>query len=183
MKMLEVRRHAHRKHGGGSQLSQEGVAYARKLGANLGPFACVVTSVAPRARETAIAMGFATDREVFTLLSNEAVFAEMERSQWWKAPQSFAALAGLMASKGETWRYGASLAALWRDVLTPLPDDAAALAISHSGEIELGLVACFPDADHAAWGGGFAPCEGARLYFEGEPERFTRIELLRGELV
>ncbi|MEZ4680951.1 MAG: hypothetical protein R2932_42745 [Caldilineaceae bacterium] len=47
MKIFEVRRHAMRKSGGGSQLSQAGVDYARTLGATLGPFAGVVTSVVP----------------------------------------------------------------------------------------------------------------------------------------
>src|SRR6266581_2060501 len=67
MQTLEIRRHSMRKLGGGSQLSQEGVAYARRLGAAMGPFACVATSVVPRARETAIAMGFAVDYELVTL--------------------------------------------------------------------------------------------------------------------
>jgi len=39
MRTLEIRRHSLRKDGGGSQLSQEGVVYARKLGASMGPFA------------------------------------------------------------------------------------------------------------------------------------------------
>jgi predicted GNAT family acetyltransferase len=41
MKTLEVRRHSFRKQGGGSQLSQAGVEYARQLGASMGPFAYV----------------------------------------------------------------------------------------------------------------------------------------------
>lgn len=51
--------------------------------------------------------------------------------------------------------------------------------IGHSGQIELGLVACFLDADHAAWGAPFACCEGARLSYEGDPTRFTDCEILR----
>ena len=39
MKTLEIRRHSLRKAGGGSQLAQAGVDYARKLGATMGPFA------------------------------------------------------------------------------------------------------------------------------------------------
>lgn len=81
MKTLELRRHSFRKQGGGSQLSQQGVTYARRLGATLGPFAYVVTSVVPRARETAIAMGFAVDQEIVTAAADEGVYAEMEDSQ------------------------------------------------------------------------------------------------------
>lgn len=179
MKTLEIRRHSLRKHNGGSQLSQAGVEYARKLGATMGPFQRVVTTVVPRTRETAIAMGFAVDYELVTLVSDDAVYAEAEATGWWKSPQPFAALAAVIAMQGPTWRYAHAMAASWRDLLTPLPDGAAALIIGHSGELEAALVACFPQADYAAWGEPFQPCEGARLVFAGEPERFTTVELLR----
>lgn len=181
MKTLEIRRHSLRKAGGGSQLSQQGVDYARKLGASMGPFTQVVTTVVPRARETAIAMGFAVDHELVTYIPEQAIFDEMQRSRWWRASQPFPALAALMEEKGATWRFGHSLAALWRDLLTPLPDGASALMIGHSGELEISLIACFPKADFANWGPPFGECEGARLTFEGEPEHFTTVEFLRGE--
>ena len=81
-----------------------------------------------------------------------------------------------MAAKGATWRYGHALAALWRDLLTTIPAGTAALMIGHSGELEIGLVACFPHADHSVWGASFESCEGARLVFAGEPEHFTAVE-------
>src|SRR4051794_22925059 len=109
-----------RKPGGGSQLSQEGVDYARRLGASMGPFARVVTSVVPRARETAIAMGFAVDQELVTLASDEEMYAEFGASGWWEASQPFVALAAVVNLKGATWRYAHSLVALWRDLLTEL---------------------------------------------------------------
>ena len=179
MKTLEIRRHSIRKTGGGSQLSQEGVDYARKIGATIGPFAQVVTSVVPRARETAIAMGFAVDYELVTLVSDEAVYAEAETTRWWESAQPFAALAPVLAARGATWRYAHAQVAVWRDLLNALSDGAAALMIGHSGELEVALVACFPHADHAAWGGQFHPCEGARLVFAGTPEHFTAVEILR----
>lgn len=179
MKTLEVRRHSMRKAGGGSQLSQAGVDFARQLGATLGPFARVVTTVVPRTRETAVAMGFAVDHELVSLVSDDALYAEAERTRWWAADQPFVALSDILAEHGTIWRYGSALAALWRDILTELPDETAALIISHSGEIEIALTCCFPAASHATWGSAFGPCEGARLYFGGEPERFIRVELLR----
>lgn len=179
MKTLEVRRHSYRKQGGGSQLSQTGVDYARRLGASMGPFAYVATSVSPRARETAIAMGFAVDQEIVTLAIEEAMYAEMEASGWWQMSQPFVALAAVLATKGATWRYGSALVACWRDLLTPLPEGSAALVIVHSGEIEIALVTCFPQANHAAWGGSFGYCEGVRLTFAGDPARFTAVEILR----
>ena len=179
MRLLEVRRHGHRKTGGGSQLSQEGVSRARELGSQLGPFGVVAASVVPRARETAIAMGFAVDQEIVPLLTDEEAIAEMEVSKWWTDPQPLAALARLIGSHGAAWRFGSAIVALWRDLVISLPDDGAALVITHSGDLELALVACYPTADHASWGKMFAPFEGARLVFDGDPPRFTRIELLR----
>jgi broad specificity phosphatase PhoE len=180
MKTLEIRRHSMRKSGAGSQLSQEGVDFARRLGASLGPFSLVVTSVVPRARETAIAMGFAVDHELVTLASDDDMYAEAEASHWWEASEPFTALAAVLALEGATWRYAHALAALWRDLMTALPNGAAVLMIGHSGELETALVACFPHADHATWGKPFGPGEGARLMFSGDVARFQSLELLRG---
>jgi len=179
MKTLEVRRHSLRKNGGGSQLSQAGVDYARALGATLGPFACVVTSVVPRARETAIAMGFAVDYEIVTAPEDEEIYAELAGARWWEMPHPFVAAAAIVATHGATWRYAHGLLARWRDLITPLPEETNALLIGHSGELELALVAAFPHADHAQWGGPFAHCEGASLTFAGDPAHFCAVELLR----
>ena len=179
MRTLEVRRHSIRKDGGGSQLSQAGVDLARSLGATMGPFARVATSVVPRARETAVAMGFAVDYEIVTLISEEAMAAEFEDNQWWLTPQPFVALARVVTAGGPTQLYANGIVALWRDMMTALPDNSAALVIGHSGQIEAALVAAFPKADHASWGASFGHCEGARLIFDGEPARFNTLELLR----
>jgi broad specificity phosphatase PhoE len=180
MKWLEMRRHSHRKTGtGGSQLSREGVALARALGATMGLFARVITTVSPRTRETAVAMGFAVDYELVPLNVEPDVYTEAGGNPWWEAPEPFVALAELVAGGGAYSRYAHALASLCRDIMTALPDGEAALLIGHSGELESALVALFPDADHAAWGRPFGPCEGARLTFSGEPERFTDIKLIR----
>lgn len=176
MTMLEVRRHSMRKSTGGSQLSQAGVDLARRLGASMGPFAVVATSVVPRARETALAMGFAVDHELVTLASEPEVYAESNASKWWLADNPFAALASAIKAEGAYHRYAHSLAALWRDLITPLSNNDTALIIGHSGELEAALVACFPDADHSHWGGTFASCEGARLTFK---DHFCAVEFLR----
>jgi broad specificity phosphatase PhoE len=174
---LEIRRHSLRKNTGGSQLSQEGVDLARKLGESMGPFAVVATSVVPRARETALAMGFAVDQEVVTLSSDEeCLHAESAESQWWLAEHPFAALAASIGRGGASHRYAHAIAAVWRDLLTPLPADRAALVIGHSGDLDYGLVACFPHADHTRWGRPFGCCEGARLTYSN---RFCAVEFLR----
>lgn len=174
-----MRRHSHRKHGGGSQLSQAGVELARRVGEESGPFATVVATVSPRTRETAVAMGFAVDHELVTLADTEPVYAAAEASQWWRADRPFSALARLVDGSDAYRRYAHGLAAAWRDLLTPLSADDSALIIGHSGDIESALVACAPDADHAAWGGPLGPLEGARLRFTGALARFTDIEIIR----
>jgi hypothetical protein len=172
---LEVRRHSLRKAGGGSQLSQAGVDLARRVGMTIGPFG----RVSPRARETAIAMGFAVDEELVTLVDEDAAAAEFEVSRWWEAPRPFVALAEIVRAGGPTLALGRAIVALWRDLVIALPEGGSALVIGHSGQIEVALVTCFLDADHAAWGGPFAPLEGARLRYEGDPPRFTAVTILR----
>jgi len=90
MKTLEVRRHSRRKHSGGSQLSQVGVDYARQLGATMGPFAYVATSVSPRTRETAIAMGFAVTSSPRSLMApllwSSPTPARLKRPWWFVSP-------------------------------------------------------------------------------------------------
>ncbi len=179
MRTLEIRRHSLRKDGGGSQLSQAGVDLARRIGAAIGPFHCVAASVAPRTRETALAMGFAVDKELVPLVSDDAMASEFEQARWWEAPAPFAALAKVIAAGGAAHRYASAVAGLWRDMAMALPDDAAALIIGHSGQLEAALVACLPDADHTAWGQPFDCCEGARLSFDGAPARFLDVTFLR----
>ena len=72
-----------------------------------------------------------------------------------------------------------SMAGLWRDLLTPRQVDRRVLFIGDSGEIEAALVACFPAAVHEGWGPPFAPLEGARIEFGGEPAHFRDVEILR----
>ena len=179
MPVLEVRRHSIRKAGGGSQLSQAGVDLARGVGAGIGPFVRVVTSVVPRSRETAIAMGFAVDEELVTWVSDTAVYEELATINWADEPLPFVAIARQLGTGGAYKRYAHLVSALWRDFLTPLTGDDAVLFIGHSGELEAALVACFPAADQASWGQPFGPLEGARLFFSGEPAHFNRLELLR----
>jgi hypothetical protein len=145
----------------------------------MGPFARVAASVVPRTRETAIAMGFAVDFEIVTLVSEEGMYAAFEAARWWETPEPFVALARIISAGGASLTFAKGIAAIWRDVVMAVPDGSAALVISHSGEIEAALVVCFPDAEHAAWGGSFAPCEGALLTFDGDPARFTGDTILR----
>src|SRR5512139_4126284 len=62
MPLIEHRRHSWREPPG-EHLTQAGVALARRVGGAMASFDLVVTSHLPRAFETAIAMGYAVDRQ------------------------------------------------------------------------------------------------------------------------
>jgi broad specificity phosphatase PhoE len=145
----------------------------------MGPFVRVVTSVVPRARETALAMGFAVDHELVTLASDPDTYSEAAAIDWAAHESPFDALASIVATEGAYATYAHSMAAIWRDLLTPLGPDDRVLVIGHSGELEATLIACFPGAAHGEWGSFFGPCEGAALTFEGEPAHFRAVDLIR----
>lgn len=193
MSYLEVRRHSHRKAGGGSQLSQSGVDLARRVGEGAGPYAQVVTSVLPRARETAVAMGFSVNFELVTLLSDEDVLAAIEAASarltsaersvlggWPTLLRAANVTGSRTVDQGVVYRWSQTIAASWRDLMTPFGNGTdRVLFIGHSGDLEAGLVSCLPDTDHSAWGGEFGPMEGAVLEFVGEPARFRTAQILR----
>jgi len=171
MRTIEHRRHTMRGKPG-QHLTQAGVTLARRVGETIGPFDRVITSPAPRAFETAIAMGFAVDEQLDALAEmGSAADAEI---RW---PASFGEIALAMRRGGAAAKFGKKLARLLRDIALALPDGGAALVISHGGIVEASAVACLPDADHAAWGDHCGYCEGVRLYFDGD--RFVRGEILR----
>jgi broad specificity phosphatase PhoE len=169
MRWLEVRRHSLTKkgpaRGRGSALSAEGVRLARAVGARTGPFGYVLASTVPRTVETALAMGFACDDTV-EMPSGYLPGVVAHHDQWrWPAPYS--RYAALLAESAELRSVAGRHVALWTDAARAVPDGAAALVVSHGGAIEPALVHCLPHADHASWGAPLAPCDGARLAFDG----------------
>jgi broad specificity phosphatase PhoE len=171
MTTIEIRRHSIRTKPG-QHLSQQGVALARRVGQDLGPFARVVTSTVPRAFETAIAMGFAVD-EQNELMSTYSVYVEWEVS-WPSTPAQYAKA---VRRDGAAAQYSYQLAHIYRQLADDLPEGSSALVINHGGVLELGAVACLPDADHASWGEHFDYCEGVRLFWKDG--KFVSAELLR----
>lgn len=182
MRFLEVRRHSLTKkgegRGQGSHLSQEGVALARELGEHAGPFDLVLTSLIPRTLETALAMGFAVDRQIEALGEiPPTVVDEIGHHDRWTWPQPFVQFASFVSQGGPTSKMANRQRALWQSALEEVPDNGRVLVISHGRVIESGLVACLPHGDFANWGHPFAHTEGFRLsYDQGE---FTGVELLR----
>ena len=64
MKISDHRRHSMRNIPD-QHLNQEGVTLAREVGERSGSFQRVITSTIPRAFETAIAMGYAVDWDIY----------------------------------------------------------------------------------------------------------------------
>jgi broad specificity phosphatase PhoE len=171
MKMIEIRRHSMRSKPG-DHLSQAGVTLARRIGENIGPFEQVVTSTLPRAFETAIAMGFAVDKQV-ELMSTYGPSVEAEVS-W---PQPFAAYARAVRFGNAAARYANDLAEYYTGLANALNENGSALVINHGGVVELGVVASFPDTDYESWGEAVDYCEGARLFWH--KGKFANAELLK----
>jgi broad specificity phosphatase PhoE len=142
------------------------------VGDDIGPFDRVVTSTVPRAFETAIAMGFAVDEQV-ELMSSYGDEVELE-VPW---PQSQAEYAEAVRRGGMAARYANQLADFYHRLANDLAGGRAVLIINHGGIVELGAVACLPEADHAAWGPHFECCEGIRLFWEDG--KFVDSEILR----
>jgi broad specificity phosphatase PhoE len=174
MKFLEVRRHSKR-NTSQPHLSQEGVSLARRVGNGIGPFDRVVTSTLPRAFDTAIAMGYAVDYELDELApANGLVSTEIDLDD------SFADVARAVKQGKHAAAHARGLSKLWRELITLAGDGGSVLVITHGGVIEMGVVACLPQADAAAWGRAASYCEGARLAFENDA--FVEAQILRVNL-
>jgi hypothetical protein len=171
MKILEVRRHSIRTIGG-DHLNQKGVALARKVGQGIGPFEFVATSMLPRALETAIAMGFAVSEQ--SELMNTYGGAVEREAPW---PMPFYHYSVIVHQNGAASQYAHQLMDYYISILDRISQGGSALVINHGGVVELGTVACLPDADFSTWGDAVDYCEGARLFWDDG--RFTHGEVLR----
>src|SRR5438552_6878081 len=171
MRYLEVRRHSMRTKPG-EHLSQAGVDLARRVGEGMGPFQRVVTTLAPRAFETAIAMGFAVDEQSGDFpMMDEAGEAEVA----WDA--GYAAWSRAVGLGPSAARYARLEEACWRKIVEAVPEGGSALLVSHGGVIEAGAAACLPAGEHATLEASCDYCEGVRLSFDGAD--WTGIEVLR----
>jgi broad specificity phosphatase PhoE len=182
MRTIEIRRHAYTKkgegRGNGSHLSLEGVAQARKVGGEIGPFDLVLTSPVPRTLETAIAMGFAVHDQLEALGDlSQAVLAEIGHHERWAWQEPFVTFAHFVRQGGPTTRMGERQREAWVRALESVPSGGRVLMISHGRIIECGLVTCIPDGEFKAWGASFNHCEGMRMTFE--EGRFQGVQLLR----
>jgi broad specificity phosphatase PhoE len=185
MRTIEIRRHCYTKkdeaRGRGSHLSKEGVAQARRIGEQIGPFDLVLTSYIPRTLETAIAMGFAVDDQLAVLGDIPAdVWDEIGHQERWTWESPFAMFARFVAQGGPTALMGGRQRKAWVDALESVPSGGSVLVVSHGRVIEAGIVTCLPELpeeDYAAWGTPFHHGEGVTMsYAEGQ---FTAVEFRR----
>ena len=157
MSVLEVRRHTMRSKPG-QHLSQSGVSLANYIGQSAGPFDMVVSSEKPRAIETAIAMGFATDRQVVELgMLPEEVLSTLA---W---PASLGNLSETVNKIEACNHFSKKQSNHWRSIWDQLSDNQTALIVTHGGIIELGAIGLAPNDDHATWGEAIGYCEGFRF--------------------
>jgi broad specificity phosphatase PhoE len=182
VRILEIRRHSLTKkgesRGSGSTLSADGVRLARKVGADMGPFAYVVASLIPRTTETALAMGFAVDGLVEMGKGGwEEATAEIDHRSLRSDDGLYLRYLERFAARGAVERVGQEQARIWEETIGRVGDGESALLLTHGGLIEPALIAALPvDWDHSRWGRGFNHCDGARLTWEG---RFNNAEILR----
>lgn len=83
----------------------------------------------------------------------------------------------MLLGSGPAGEYAVWQAELLTEIAGRLPDDGAALVVSHGGIVEAGAVALLPDADHESWGEAIGYVEGVRLHFDGG--RCTGVQMLR----
>ncbi len=171
MKILELRRHSKRS-APSPHLNQEGVKKARKLGSSMGVYDLVVSSNAPRAIETAVAMGYAVD-EIIEEISMTPDYIEKEVT-W---GMNFGEFAEVIKQKGKTYEYSNQMAEFLLDFSKKVPENGSALLVSHGGLIELVTIGCFPNEDYDSWGNYLSTCEGVRIHIK--EENFEKVKLLR----
>lgn len=162
MKYLEIRRHTMRRKPG-QHLSQDDIKLARHVGDSLGSYHYVVTSTVPRAIQTAIALGYEVNETIETI--GEVPEDILSIVGW---PKSFAEVTQVIGDVAKVSACAKSQADVWRKVAASLPDNTSALLVTHGSVIELGAVACMPNADHATWGDAMGYCEGLQMSFDAD---------------
>jgi hypothetical protein len=176
VRFLEVRRHSVRDLPN-EHLSEAGRRLAKDVGRTRGPFQIVVSSPAPRAQETALAMGFPPTKV-------DQLWYELgDGSLPW--PLSFSEMREQFDQNPRASNIAARFWAAGRAILTRVPEMGSALIVAHGGVPELLAASRFGTAILAGLG---APCkcmEGIYLSLEGKavvavttlrvPEARTRI--------
>lgn len=162
MRTLEHRRHSERDPGA-AHLNEAGRQRARSVGAGLPRFDRVVTSPAPRAIETAEALGLRVDATVVPLLE---MLEQGEFSSLNLTSRTFEESASGLGRDPQLAAFAAAQLELWRTELERVPEGGRLLMISHGGLIELGAAFALPEVVRG-WGAPLGYLEGVRLVWDG----------------
>ncbi|MCK4845358.1 MAG: histidine phosphatase family protein [Candidatus Heimdallarchaeota archaeon] len=173
MKYIELRRHSTRIKPS-QHLTQDGVNLARKTGEYLGVFVKVYSSSAPRAIETAVAMGFAID-DILDEVSMTP--KKIENEVVWG--MTFEQYSNIINKGRKTSEYAKELATFLLELIEDVHEEGSILIVSHGGLIEIAAIGCMPDLDYSKWGEPLDICEGVRLTID--KKKFVSAEILRIE--
>ncbi len=171
MKIIEFRRHSIRIRPS-PHLTQEGVMKARKVGDTLGEFNLVLSSNAPRAVETAVAMGYAVDKIVDEI---SKALPEIEDEVTWG--MDFVQYRDAIRKGCKTAEYATKMVLFVKDIANLISEGESALVVGHGGWLEITTIGCFPQEEYEKWGDPLDTCEGIRMYITNN--EFEKIELLR----
>jgi broad specificity phosphatase PhoE len=176
MPILEIRRHAERTDRGNEQsaLSAAGRDMAKSLSKKSGPFALVLSSPLPRAKETAQLIGGRLDAMEPGFLPEmggaigDRIFGEMRALADW---------AEVLREREDARKFAAEQLATWARVAMRVAEKDRVLAVSHGGIIELPAITLAQRLRIPLDGASFGYCEGVAVtYVKGAP---TKIEVVR----
>jgi broad specificity phosphatase PhoE len=176
MSILEIRRHAERTDRGNEQsaLSRAGLEMARVLSKKVGPFALVLSSPLPRAKETAQTIAGRSDGVEPGFLPEmggvigDRIFGEMRTLADW---------AEVLREREDARKFATEQLAAWARVAMRVGEKDRVLAVSHGGIIELPAITLAQRLRVPLEGASFGYCEGVVVtYAKGAP---TEIEVVR----
>src|SRR5947208_1206290 len=176
MPLLEIRRHAQRTDRGNEQsaLSPGGRAMAESLAKRTGPYALVLSSPLPRAKETAQLIAGRLDGTEPGLLPEmggvigDRIFGEMRTLSDWGE---------VLREREDARKFATDQLATWARVAMRVGDKDRVLAVSHGGIIELPAITLAQRLRTPLDGASFGYCEGVVVtYAKAAP---TKIEVVR----
>jgi broad specificity phosphatase PhoE len=176
MPLLEIRRHAERTDRGNEQsaLSEAGRAMAASLAERVGPFALVLSSPLPRAKESARLIASRLDAVEPGFLPEmggvigDRIFGEMRTLADW---------AEVLREREDARKFATQQLATWARVAMRVGEKDRVLAVSHGGIIELPALTLAQRLRTPLEGASFGYCEGVMItYAKSAP---TKIEVVR----
>lgn len=172
MKTIEVRRHAPADKE--KDVSPEGLELAHQARDDLREtYSAHYCSPQKRTAQTMEAFGFegATPREEFDVLPGDRMKPHMPHVHAFCAEQRCDLIEGMLAlddTRGILEEVAGRFVEGLKQVASELPDDGAALVVSHGGAIEPAVMLSRDDWTLSAMGGALKECEAAIFSVEGD---------------